>query len=109
MATKTTSMSFSDLLKKTTIISNNIKLNSEKIARYGLNLPAFTTEMDADITRVDTLDEEQERLKGELKLKTEELNVLKERLTENYALAKKTVKMAEPQSNWIAYGIEDKR
>lgn len=109
MATKTTSMSFSDLLKKSTIICSNIKLNSEKIARYGLDLPAFTNEMNADINRVDALDEEQERLKSELKSKTEELNALKDKLAESYALAKKTVKMAEPQTNWVAYGIEDKR
>ena len=55
--------------------------------------------MNADINRVDALDEEQERLKSELKSKTEEFNALKDKLAESYALAKKTVKMAEPQSN----------
>ena len=109
MATKSTSMSLSDLLRNTTIISDNIKLNAVKVGRYGLDLPAFTDELDADVSKADILDKEQEKLKGELKSKTNELNVLKDKLTENYALAKKTVKMAEPQVNWVAYGISDKR
>ena len=59
--------------------------------------------------QVDVLNKEQERLKSELKSKTEELNLLKDKLNESYALAKKTVKLAEPQLNWVAYGITDKK
>jgi len=109
MAAKSTSLSFGDLLRLSTIISDNIKLNAAKIGRYGLELPAFTDEIDADIAQADALNKEQERLKSELKSKTEELNVLKAKLTDNYARAKKTVKMAEPQVNWVAYGIDDKK
>jgi hypothetical protein len=109
MATKSFSMSFSDLLSKSTVMSDNIKLNATKVGKYGLDLPEFTTEMDADISKADTLNKEQERLKSELKVKTEELNLIKDKLEGNYALAKKTVKLAEPQANWVAYGIDDKR
>jgi len=109
MATKTTSMSFSDLLTNSTVMSSNIKLNAVKIGRYGLDLPVFTDQMDADISQADTLNKEQERLKSELKSKTEELNLLTEKLSQNYALAKKTVKLAEPQASWMAYGITDKK
>lgn len=109
MATKTTNMSFSDLLASSKVISENIKLNQEKISRYGIDLPAFTTEMDADINQANVLNQEQERLKSQLKAKTEELNELNSKLTQSYSTAKKTVKMAEPQVNWIAYGISDKR
>jgi len=52
---------------------------------------------------------EQERLKSELKSKTAELDLLTAKLQRNYALGKKTVKMAEPQVNWVAYGITDKK
>ena len=109
MATKTTSMSFSDLLTNSTVMSANIKLNAEKIGRYGLELPVFADQMDTDISQADALNKEQERLKSELKSKTEELNLLTEKLSQEYALAKKTVKLAEPQVNWVAYGITDKR
>jgi len=109
MTTKTTSMSFSDLLTNSTIMSDNIKLNADKIGRYGLDLPAFTTEMDADILQANSLNQEQERLKSLLKSKTEELNVVSTKLSQSYALCKKTVKMAEPQVEWVAYGITDKK
>ena len=109
MGTKSSSMSFSDLLRKSTVMSDNIKLNAAKIGRYGLELPAFTTELDADINRADTLNKEQERLKSELKQKTDELSQVKMKLEESYALAKKTVKLAEPQLNWVAYGVDDKK
>lgn len=109
MATKSLNMSLGELVSNSKIISDNIKLNTEKIGRYGLDLPAFTTEMDADILQVNSLNQEQERLKSLLKSKTEELNEVSNKLTQNYSLSKKTVKMAEPQANWLAYGITDKK
>ena len=109
MTTKTSSMSFSDLLTNSTLISDNIKLNAGKISRYGLDIPMFTDGMDADVNQLSMLNKEQERLKGELKSKTDELNSLQDELSEKYALARKTVKLAEPQTNWVAYGITDKK
>lgn len=109
MGTEPTKMPFSELLTSTSILSNNIKLNAEKMGRYGLSLPAFTDTMDADLQLANTLNMEQERLKSELKLKTQQLAEVQERLQKNYAIAKKTIKLAEPQTNWIAYGIADKR
>lgn len=102
-------MSFSDLLTNSKIMSENIKLNAVKVGRYGIDLPAFTDTMDADITNADKLNQEQERLKSELKLKTEELYAINKKLKQTYALAKKTVKLAEPQASWKAYGISDKK
>lgn len=109
MATKTSNMSLNDLLSSSKIMSENIKLNVAKIGRYGLDLPSFTTEMDADILQANSLNQEQERLKSLLKSKTEELNEVSSKLTQNYSLSKKTVKIAEPQANWLAYGITDKK
>lgn len=109
MATNSLKMSFSDLMTNSQIISDNIKLNSEKVGRYGLDLPAFTTEMDADILQANSLNQDQERLKSQLKTKTEELNAVSNKLQQSYSLGKKTVKMAEPQANWVAYGIIDKK
>ena len=109
MTTKSTSLSFSELKTKATVLSTNMKLNVEKISRYGIELPAFTNEMDADLLQADVLNNEQERLKSELKAKTEELNALMLKLEKNYALGKKVVKLAEPQTSWVAYGITDKK
>ena len=109
MTTKSTSLSFSELKTKATVLSSNMKLNVEKIGHYGIELPAFTNEMDADLLQADVLNNEQERLKSELKAKTEELNALMLKLEKTYALGKKVVKLAEPQANWVAYGITDKK
>ena len=109
MTTKSTSLSFSELKTKATVLSSNMKLNVEKISRYGIELPAFTNEMDADLLQADVLNNEQERLKSELKAKTEELNALMSKLEKNHAHGKKVVKLAEPQANWVAYGITDKK
>ena len=109
MTTKSTSLSFSELKTKATVLSSNMKLNVEKISHYGIELPAFTNEMDAELLQADVLNNEQERLKSELKAKTEELNALMLKLEKNYALGKKVVKLAEPQANWVAYGITDKK
>ena len=109
MTTKSTSLSFSELKTKATVLSSNMKLNVEKVSRYGIELPAFTNEMDADLLQADVLNNEQERLKSELKAKTETLNELLLKLEKNYALGKKVVKLAEPQANWVAYGITDKK
>ena len=109
MSTNSANMSLSDLLSKVTIISTEIKLNPVIIGRFGMELPEYTTAMDADVLQARAIDQDQERLKTELKMKTEELNTLKEKINQSYALAKKTVKMAEPQIKWLAYGIDDKR
>ena len=109
MTTKSTSLSFSELKSKATVLSSNMKLNVEKIGHYGIELPAFTNEMDADLLQADVLNNEQERLKSELKAKTEELNALMLKLEKNHAHGKKVVKLAEPQTSWVAYGITDKK
>ncbi len=109
MTAKRNNLPFSELKTNATIMSSNMKLNVEKISRYGIELPAFTNEMDADLLQADVLNNEQERLKSELKAKTETLNELLLKLEKNYALGKKVVKLAEPQANWVAYGITDKK
>lgn len=109
MATKSLNMSLSDLLTSSAVMSTNIRLNEEKIGRYGIDVPGFTTEMDADIKLATEANQEQERLKSQLKTKTDELHQIQLKLEQNYGIAKKTVKMAEPQTNWVAYGIVDKK
>ncbi|MFT3753947.1 MAG: hypothetical protein QM800_14065 [Paludibacter sp.] len=109
MATKSTVMSLSDLLTNSTVMSDNIKLNGDKIGRYGIDVSEFTDEMNADIRLATEINQEQERLKSQLKMKTEELNQVQLKLEKNYGLAKKTVKLAEPQVNWVGYGIADKK
>lgn len=102
-------MSFNDMQTKVPIMADNLLLNTEKVGKYGLDLPAFAEKMKADTEQAAQLNKEQERLKSELKAKTDELNEVQSKLTKDYALAKKIVKLAEPQVNWKSYGMDDKR
>ena len=109
MPSKSSTMSFSDLMSKSSVMSTNIKLNAEKIGRFGIDVIPFTNQMDNDKTLAEQLDQEQERLKSELKIKTAQVEEVSLRMEQNLALARKTVKLAEPQLNWVAYGIADKK
>jgi len=53
--------------------------------------------------------EEQEKLKADLKSKTESLNALLDSLAGKYSEARKLVKLEIPQSQWKEFGINDKR
>jgi len=96
-------------LQDSSIISDNIKLNSEKIGRYGIEVDSFTAEMDQNRKKALELNGKQDRLKSEQKQTTLELNQVLAKLEQDYARAKKTVKLAEPHAMWVAYGIHDKK
>lgn len=55
------------------------------------------------------LNDEQEKLKAELKMKTAELNAKETQLEESMKEAKGVVKLAFPQTQWKEFGITDKR
>lgn len=97
------------MLLDTGIISENIKLNAEKIGRYGMDVQAFTAVLDANCVKAQELNLRQKQLISELKSITLELNGILDNLQKDYALAKKTVKLAEPRLSWTGYGIHDKK
>lgn len=109
MAKKRIRKAVKNLLMDTTIISDNIKLNAGKIGRYGMDVPAFTTALDANCVKAKKLSFRQKQLMSELKGVTLELNGVLDTLQKDYALAKKTVKLAEPRPTWTGYGIHDKK
>lgn len=109
MAKKTIRKSLSDILHDSSIISDNIKLNAGTISRYGIDVDAFTAEMEADLEKAEELNQKQKQLMSEQKANTLKLNEALAKIERNYALAKKTVKLAEPQARWTGYGIHDKK
>ena len=107
MAKIPSEMSGIDLMKCTAVMVACIKRNAVRLGRYGLDEPDFSDQLYADIMQVNSINRDRERLKDELKSKTNELNQLMQRIELSYSLAIKTVKMAEPKKNWVAYGISD--
>lgn len=65
-------------------------------------------DMEVLIKELESLDAQQEKLKAELKTKTEELERTRKKFEKIYADTKKRVKLDVPKTQWLAYGIEDK-
>lgn len=109
MANKPIRKSFSSIILNSSLISTTVKQNANTINRYGIDVPIFTTDLDTNIAKAKELNQHQERMKSELKNITLELNNVLADIEKQYALCKKTVKLAEPQAKWVAYGISDKK
>jgi hypothetical protein len=109
MPSKSISKSFSSIIVNSSLISENVKQNANVINRYGIDVPTFTADLDAKIAKANELNQHQERMKSELKNITLELNNVLADIEKQYALCKKTVKLAEPQAKWVGYGISDKK
>ena len=109
MAKKSIRKSVNDIIQNSSVMSDNIKQNAEIISRFGIDVPVFSAGLDADVEKVKELHEKKKRIMSEQKQVTLELNELLARVESQYALCKKTVKLAEPKSKWVAYGILDKK
>lgn len=100
--------SFSEHLKNAEVMSAGLKNNAAQAAKRGMDA-AFTTALQADIKKAIALNNEQEKLKSDLKRKTEELNTKMKAMNATVAKAKKLVKVDFPQTQWREFGIEDKK
>lgn len=78
------------------------------------NLPtgvksSVATELKILKDKVEQINSEQERMKAELKKKTEEYNAEKMKMDKLYSDTKKRIKLDIEKSLWRKFGIEDKR
>lgn len=76
----------------------------------GVGIAAIdATKMNTFADELDALNSQQEELKAQLKVKTDELNTkMKEAKAKNADLTKR-IKIATPQEEWIAFGVTAKR
>ena len=58
---------------------------------------------------METLNSEQEKLKADLKTKTQELSKTITEIESKVSFIKKLIKIDIPQTQWKEFGIEDKR
>lgn len=78
------------------------------------NLPAGVSQdqltgAETQHQKVETLNQEQEKLKADLKMKTAELNAEMKKLEEQTATLRKYTKLGTKPEEWREFGIEDKR
>ncbi|WKS96038.1 membrane-binding protein [Riemerella columbina] len=90
------------------------KVMADGLNRHKSNLPAgvnesHITELENLRTAIETLNSEQEKLKADLKTKTQALEGKLGEMQTLYNNLKKRIKLDIEQSQWKEFGIEDKR
>lgn len=101
-------LSYAEVIAQSQVMAAGLKNKAAEVAQRGISSD-FVAELERFRTEAIALNDEQERLKAELKTKTAELNAKLEALSAKLSESKKVVKLAIPQSGWLEFGISDKR
>lgn len=100
--------SYADNISSSQVMAAALRNNTEKVGRRGIDAD-FITKLETDSQAAVVLNNEQEKLKAQTKLKTEELDEKLTSISSSLSEARKVVKMEFPQSQWIEFGITDKK
>ena len=98
----------SQLLTDARLIAEGIKKRMDAVAKVGID-KARAAEIETLTKSLAALDTEQEELKSLLKTKTAELEAAQKKLRAAVSEARKLVKISVEQSDWLTFGISDKR
>jgi hypothetical protein len=99
---------YAENIKSAEVMSAGLLNNAEQAAKSGLS-EEFTQGLNSDLRAVVSLNNEQERLKADLKEKSEELAARMTSLNAALSLARKKIKIDFPQARWVEFGISAKR
>ncbi|MDY6933192.1 MAG: hypothetical protein SVZ03_03095 [Spirochaetota bacterium] len=100
--------SFAEIVNSTEVMLSGLSANADRVAKRGID-SNFINKLESLQSEATSINNEQEDLKARLKTKTQELeNKIKE-INKMMSEAKKVVKLEMTQSEWKAFGIEDKR
>lgn len=100
--------SYAEIVSQAQVMSTGLKAQAAQVAPRGIDAD-FVTKLEQARAKAIALNDEQERLKAELKTQTEALDAAMKALNALLGEAKKVVKLAIPQSGWQEFGIQDKR
>ena len=98
---------FSEKLMSAQLMNAGISKNLSTLSTVGMT-EATTEAMKTMTDEAIALNDEQESLKAQLKMKTEELDAKMAVLDEEVARCRKLVKVVIPQAQWREFGIEAK-
>lgn len=101
-------MSYAEIISQAQLMAAGLKTKQAEVARRGIDAN-FVAELEAARTEAIVLNDDQERLKAELKTKTDALNTKIDSILAKLSEARKVVKLSIPQTGWREFGIEDKR
>lgn len=85
-----------------------LKNNAAEVAKRGIDAE-FVTRLENNRSNAIAMNDEQEKLKADLKVKTAEFEAKMNEISLQLAEARKVVKLAIPQPQWKEFGIDDKR
>ena len=100
--------SYAEQISGAQVMVAGLRANAGQVNRRGID-DQFINKLDSDRLSAATLNDQQERLKAELKTKTAELDAKMAEMEKGVTEAKKIVKLDFPQDQWKQFGIEDKR
>lgn len=103
-----TTASLSQQLTDARLMAEGLKSHAEAVTRVGIT-EERATDIEGLMHRLASLDNEQEALKAQLKSKTAELTGVQKQLRELMSETKKLVKIAVDRTDWLAFGIGDKK
>ena len=95
-------------LEQIDLIIAGIRTHQEALAKRGIDAE-FLAKLEGLSQQAKAANIEQERLKGELKKKTEQIENLFAEALKMHSEAKKMVKASISQSEWVTFGITDKQ
>ena len=90
------------------LMAEGLKKRADVVAKVGID-EAKTAELESLAQKLAALDNEQEELKALLKTKTAELSDAQKKLRDMLGETRKLVKVAVAQSDWLTFGIGDKK
>ncbi len=100
--------SYAEEIKQAEVMSAGLQNNATQVAKRGLDAE-FISKLKADLQKAIELNNEQEKLKADLKQKTADLDAKMTGLNAQIAEARKIVKIEFPQTQWKEFGIEAKK
>ena len=100
--------SYAEQISGAQVMVAGLRSNANQVNRRGID-DQFINKLDSDRITAATLNDQQEKLKADLKSKTAELDAKMAEMEKGVTEAKKIVKMDFPQDQWRQFGMEDKR
>ena len=100
--------SYAESVKNAQVMLAGLKEHADKLERRGIDTN-FINNLEMKIDASITLNNEQEKLKAELKTKTSKLTDEMKVMGNLVAEAKKIVKLDLPKEQWLEFGILSKR
>lgn len=99
---------YSEQISDAQVMLSGLKNNEAQLIRRGID-HEFVVQMDNEINSAIELNNQQEKLKADLKQKTAELEAMLAEVRKKMSESKKIVKMDVPKDQWKEFGITDKR